>query len=222
MKVVAKVEGLNRPGSLSGLSHGIHIHTFGDLSDGGGTSVGGHFNPLPSREHRLPGGDLAGHVGDLGNIAFYDNNGVAWYEQRELHKQDLNSTAMVLGRAVVIHSKMDDGCTQPTGGAGGKLAWCVIGMIKGDTYSIPVPPFEVPQQKGSSGCMLNNTPDAIPKSASFIWMVVIISVALAAIGLLFGYNWWKARQNPAATTTANGRQPWYQQQNEDEDDGPTS
>ena len=59
-KIACSVRGLNPNGK-----HGIHIHQFGDLSEGC-TTAGPHFNP----HNKLHGGPFTEerHVGDLGNL----------------------------------------------------------------------------------------------------------------------------------------------------------
>ena len=91
-------------GTVTGLSeglHGLHIHEFGDLSDGC-DSAGGHYNPT-GVDH----GDIDnGHVGDLGNITA-DSNGVAKFsiKAKRIHLQGATS---IVGRAVVVHEGEDD------------------------------------------------------------------------------------------------------------------
>lgn len=209
MRIRAQVVGL-----ADSAMYGIHIHEIGNLGSNDGLSTKGHYNPK-STTHKLPGGAEAGHVGDLGNIAYYDNAGVAWYEEANMSAVELAGSAVnVLGRAIVVHSQMDNGCEQPTGGAGSRLAFCVIGLASQE--QVPKTPFFIPTQRGSTGCNLENTPTTIPRSASFVWVTVIICLSLAGIGGLFAYNWWRARNNPATPAAANGRQPWYAHQNEDE------
>ncbi|XP_043087043.1 extracellular superoxide dismutase [Cu-Zn] [Puntigrus tetrazona] len=99
----------------------MHIHEYGDMSRGCG-STGGHYNPL--------GVNHPQHPGDFGN--FVPVNGKI--------RQSLDSSATlfgrltVLGRSVVIHEGEDDlgrgGIVESllNGNAGGRLACCVIGL----------------------------------------------------------------------------------------------
>uniref|UniRef100_A0A8C0YIG9 Superoxide dismutase [Cu-Zn] n=1 Tax=Cyprinus carpio carpio TaxID=630221 RepID=A0A8C0YIG9_CYPCA len=99
----------------------MHIHEYGDLSKGCG-STGGHYNPLSVNHPQ--------HPGDFGN--FVPVNGKI--------RQSLDSSATlfgrfsILGRSVVIHEGEDDlgrgGNVESllNGNAGGRLACCVIGL----------------------------------------------------------------------------------------------
>ncbi|KAM9477743.1 extracellular superoxide dismutase [Cu-Zn] [Clarias gariepinus] len=118
LQVMLKLHGL--PASSS-QSQAIHIHQYGDLSEGC-TSTGGHYNP-GGVNHPL-------HPGDFGN--FIPRNGKI---RRSVSiKATLYGSLSVLGRAVVIHEKKDDmgrGVDAGSllhGNAGGRLACCVIGM----------------------------------------------------------------------------------------------
>jgi Cu-Zn family superoxide dismutase len=78
--------------------HGLHIHEFGDLSDGC-DSAGAHYNP-DGVDH---GGIEAGHVGDLGNIES-DQSGEAKFKI----VAERVTLADVVGRALVVHADEDD------------------------------------------------------------------------------------------------------------------
>lgn len=118
LQVMFKLHGL--PASKS-QSRAIHIHQYGDLSEGC-TSTGGHYNP-EGVNHPL-------HPGDFGN--FITPNGKI---RRAIDsKATLYGRLSVLGRAVVIHEKEDDmgrggdAGSLLHGNAGGRLACCVIGI----------------------------------------------------------------------------------------------
>ena len=116
VKVWAHVEGLT-PGK-----HGFHIHECGDCSASDGSSAKGHFNP-GKHQH---GGPVAKerHAGDLGNLNA-NSKGVAEYEKSDktIH---LTGEDSIIGKAVIIHEKVDDYKTQPTGNAGARIACGVI------------------------------------------------------------------------------------------------
>lgn len=120
VRVVADITGLT-PGK-----HGFHIHEFGDISSEDGMSAGGHFNPM-AMPHSMPTSDKR-HVGDLGNIEA-DSTGKAHLEYVDT-MLSLSGENTILGRAVVVHEKEDDLKTQPTGNAGARLAYGVIGIAK--------------------------------------------------------------------------------------------
>jgi len=117
--IVGRITGLE-PGE-----HGFHIHEFGDLTDGC-ESAGGHYNP-DDVDH----GDLeSGHVGDLGNVTA-NTDGVADFTIIA-KRIDLIGERSVVGRAIVIHSDVDDlgkggdAESLKTGNAGDRLACGVI------------------------------------------------------------------------------------------------
>lgn len=118
LQVKFKLHGL--PASKS-QSRAIHIHQYGDLSEGC-TSTGSHYNP-EGVNHPL-------HPGDFGN--FIALNGKI---RRSVDsKATLYGGLSVLGRAVVIHEEEDDmgrggdAGSLLHGNAGGRLACCVIGI----------------------------------------------------------------------------------------------
>uniref|UniRef100_A0A8C2DZP4 Extracellular superoxide dismutase [Cu-Zn] n=1 Tax=Cyprinus carpio TaxID=7962 RepID=A0A8C2DZP4_CYPCA len=100
----------------------IHIHQYGDLSQGCVTA-GPHYNPRAV--------DHPGHPGDLGN--FVSEQGVIRKFQK-LPEAKLFGGESILGRAVVVHEKEDDlgmGTDEESkrsGNAGKRIAGCVIGI----------------------------------------------------------------------------------------------
>lgn len=85
----------------------IHIHEFGDLTDGC-ASLGGHFNPKQQNH----GSDLYTvdhHPGDLMNNLTSNNLGNVKVDYETLHLSILySSSKCIIGRSVVIHYYQDD------------------------------------------------------------------------------------------------------------------
>jgi Cu-Zn family superoxide dismutase len=105
--------------------HAIHIHQFGDITDLSGASAGGHYNP-EGKPHGLPPSKER-HAGDLGNLQA-DGSGNAKYEL-VVDNISIGADHSILGRAIVIHALPDDG-GQPTGNAGARIGFGVIGIAK--------------------------------------------------------------------------------------------
>ena len=119
VQVVADITGLT-PGK-----HAFHIHEFGDCSAADAASAGSHFNPM-KKQHGAP--DAAErHAGDLGNIEA-DKTGKAHLELKD-NMLMFSGENSILGRAVIVHEKVDD-WSQPTGNAGGRVACGVVGVAK--------------------------------------------------------------------------------------------
>ena len=120
VRIEAEISGLD-PGS----KHGFHIHELGDMTATDGTSMGDHYNPAKVA-HALPGSTR--HAGDMGNLVA-NSKGVAKYSAE---MQGITVAGMVnpiVGRGVVIHALPDDG-GQPTGNAGARIGYGVIGIAK--------------------------------------------------------------------------------------------
>jgi len=148
-------------GLTAGTSHGFHIHVYGDITNMTGTNAGGHYNPT-NVAHALPPATTR-HVGDLPNLSTYEGNR-AWFDYTS-NLVSLSGANSVIGRAIIVHEKADDGCTQPTGNSGSRYAQCVIGVGTSDvnfwnppTVAVQVP---APQQVScgpSSAPTAPNTP----------------------------------------------------------------
>ncbi len=119
VRITAQLRGL-QPNAR----HGFHIHEYGDCSAPDATSAGGHYNP-EGHPHAMPD-DRPRHAGDLGNVAT-DAKGQANFEITVSNITISGNRNPVLGRAVIVHAKPDDG-GQPTGNAGDRLACGVIGI----------------------------------------------------------------------------------------------
>jgi superoxide dismutase, Cu-Zn family len=109
--------------------HGVHIHEFGDLTEGCKTA-GPHYNPY-GKTHGGPR-DANRHAGDLGNLVT-DGRGAA-----EMCIADQVTTLYgertIIGRSFVVHKNKDDlgrgGDEESTrtGNAGARVACGVIGL----------------------------------------------------------------------------------------------
>lgn len=82
--------------------HAIHIHEFGDLTEGC-KSLGAHFNPTNCAHSH----SQRGHAGDLFNNFQADSNGTFIYCFKT-HQLALQGYANIIGRSVVIHQFTDD------------------------------------------------------------------------------------------------------------------
>lgn len=120
IRIVAEIHGL-APGA-----HGFHIHQYGDCSAPDATSAGAHFNPT-GEPHGGPDAEKR-HAGDLGNVeAGQDGNAMI---NRLDSRIVLDGDQSILGRSVIVHAQPDDFRTQPTGGAGARIACGVIGAAR--------------------------------------------------------------------------------------------
>lgn len=113
---------------VSGLTpdqqHAIHVHEFGDCTAPDAASAGSHYNP-EGHPHALPAAATR-HAGDLGNLQA-DASGNAKLEITVSNCTVAGAMNPILGRAVIVHAKPDDG-GQPVGNAGGRIACGVIGI----------------------------------------------------------------------------------------------
>lgn len=121
VRIVADIEGLN-----PNQKHAIHVHEFGDCTSADAMSTGGHYNP-EGHQHALPNGKTR-HAGDLGNLQA-DASGKAHYEITVDNISIAGMKNPIIGRAVIIHAKEDDG-SQPVGNAGARISCGVIGIAK--------------------------------------------------------------------------------------------
>nr|QOY58045.1 Cu-Zn extracellular superoxide dismutase [Hoplobatrachus rugulosus] len=106
----------------------IHIHQFGDLSNGC-DSAGAHYNPYSV--------DHPNHVGDFGN--FRVRNGKIQQHLMNL-QASIYGRVSVIGRSIVVHKLADDlgkgnnRASLENGNAGARLACCVIGATNKNSW----------------------------------------------------------------------------------------
>ena len=114
-------------GHFTGLTpglHGFYVHQNGDCGGKLASNAGAHFNPGKLRHG--PIGASVRHVGDFGNLTV-DKDGNATFEMTTDSLTLPPGPDSVVGRAIVIHARKDDGKTQPSGSAGPAVACGVIG-----------------------------------------------------------------------------------------------
>ena len=123
-------------GKLKNLSpgyHGLHIHQYGNQSEGCSTT-GRCFNPRRV-DHGAPWDcPLQRHIGDLGNIKA-DSCGVARIDMTD-SLVTLVGPESVVGRSLVVHADPDDlgrghnYASKQTGNVGARMACGVIGIVR--------------------------------------------------------------------------------------------
>ncbi|WP_323008578.1 superoxide dismutase family protein [Paracoccus sp. (in: a-proteobacteria)] len=102
----------------------FHIHETGSCDHNTGhESAGGHFNPSDAPHGILSDGGP--HAGDMPNV-WADAEGTARAQVFNPLVTLAEGTNAIKGRALMIHAGPDDYSTQPTGGAGDRLACAVI------------------------------------------------------------------------------------------------
>lgn len=107
-------------------SHAIHLHENGDCSDAEAKAAGGHWNPTKMQHGRW--GEGAFHRGDIGNLEADAAGKATLTFATDLWTIGGDPATNIVGRSVVVHEKVDDFQTQPTGNAGGRVG---CGVIKG-------------------------------------------------------------------------------------------
>lgn len=125
VRISAKISGLANTNG----KQGWHIHSYGDTLKDDGSTTAGHFtspnNGTRFQKHGFPE-DYFRHWGCLGNLVV-NSEGVA----RPIQVDTLISLQGIVGRGFIVHAGEDIG-TQPSGGAGPRVAQCVIGVANPD------------------------------------------------------------------------------------------
>ena len=102
----------------------VHVHETGTCDPAGGhESAGGHFNPADTPHgYRSAGGP---HAGDLPNQYVPADGILRAHLYAQLLTLGIGGTD-VRGRAMIVHAGPDDYQSQPSGGAGDRLACAPI------------------------------------------------------------------------------------------------
>lgn len=102
--------------------HGVHVHTTGRCDPPGFTTAGAHWNPTERKHgHQNPEGP---HRGDLGNLGVgADGTLTAGLLIPGATFDGLRDSD---GSAFVIHAKVDDEQTDPSGNSGDRIACAVL------------------------------------------------------------------------------------------------
>jgi Cu-Zn family superoxide dismutase len=128
LDLVASDGAVTVTGLVSGLKpeseHGFHVHEKGDCSSPDFQSAGDHFNPT-MQDHGNPSMPPH-HLGDIPNIKA-NNEGKADVNARieGVTLGDGGANDLV-GKAFVVHEKVDDYKTQPSGNSGDRISCGVV------------------------------------------------------------------------------------------------
>jgi Cu-Zn family superoxide dismutase len=104
--------------------HAVHIHEKGDCSSPDGKSAGGHWNP--SNEAHGQWGHDHFHLGDIGNMKVGEDGKGTITLTTDKWTIGGGGPNDILGKAIIVHEKIDDFTTQPTGNAGNRIGCVVI------------------------------------------------------------------------------------------------
>jgi Cu-Zn family superoxide dismutase len=108
---------------LANKSVAVHLHMHGDCGNSGNNSHG-HWNPANKPHGKWGEGDF--HAGDIGNVSL-DATGKGTYSLTStIWSIGGDSTTNIVGKAIIVHSGVDDYKTQPTGNAGTRIGCGVI------------------------------------------------------------------------------------------------
>ena len=192
---------LSVSGVISGLngsaSHGIHVHSFGDVRDSkAGLRTGMHFL-FRNQVHGLLS-NATRHTGDLGNF-MSDANGVAAFNI--LVPQDMAPDVALtllaqggnaIGRAIIVHANADNGISQPTGNAGARLGQGVIGYADTVSNDAVLALLEAAGSPFGCGCMLTDEASGVTYNGfckaedckQQTWTALILVVTLGPLSVL--------------------------------------
>jgi len=109
--------------SRAGKSVAVHIHESGDCGNAGDMSKG-HWNPTNAQHGKWGSGSY--HLGDIGNVKLdKDGKGVLALTTDQWALGG-SSDKNIIGKAIIVHSGVDDYKSQPSGDAGSRIGCGVI------------------------------------------------------------------------------------------------
>ena len=119
LRMVVEIKGMQNK------THAVHIHEIGECGDEG-RAAAGHWNPTKENHGRW--GINEHHSGDIGNINT-DSSGygkITVVDTSNRWSIGGSKNTSVIGRSIIVHANTDDGTSQPTGNAGGRVGCGVI------------------------------------------------------------------------------------------------
>ena len=108
---------------MGGKSVAVHLHEHGDCGDEG-KGAHGHWNP--TGENHGKWGSAAYHSGDIGNISLDASGKGSIQVSTDRWALGGSGKTNILGRAIIVHSGVDDYTTQPSGNSGSRIGCGVI------------------------------------------------------------------------------------------------
>lgn len=109
--------------SKAGKEVAVHIHEHGDCGDKGNMAHG-HWNPGSNQHGKWGSGNH--HAGDIGNVKLDGQGKGTLTIETDLWTLGGDAMKNIVGKAVIVHSGVDDYTTQPTGNAGSRIGCGVI------------------------------------------------------------------------------------------------
>jgi superoxide dismutase, Cu-Zn family len=101
----------------------VHIHEHGDCGDAG-KNTHGHWNPTNKPHGKWGVGEF--HSGDIGNIVLDGSGKGSIKVDTDLWSVGGDVTKDVIGKAIIVHSGVDDYTSQPAGNAGSRIGCGLI------------------------------------------------------------------------------------------------
>ncbi len=101
----------------------VHLHEHGDCGDNGKASHG-HWNPTNVQHGKWGTGSF--HTGDIGNVKLDAKGKGTFTITTDLWTLGGSFNKNIVGKAIIVHSGVDDFTTQPTGNAGNRIGCGLI------------------------------------------------------------------------------------------------